>query len=178
MKLVRPEKEPIRRPVQLDRLREQLGVQFLPGEISLEPVRPVILAPTQVVGFKAKWIREVKSTTSTVGALLEWELGFDDFPFVLLGFWAQFYNGQTGSQFGFVCEVNDGRGGTKRLVLTKPIDVSGADKTLYMGEVEIYWLSGHIIPAGGKLIAQAFMVSDGVNAAQAEVEFGIIPVYQ
>jgi len=162
----------------LDRLRDQLGVQFLPGELSLEPIRPVILTPTQVVGSQAKWVRSTYTTLLTQGQLFEWELGFDDFSFVLLGFWARFNNGQAGSWFKFECRARDDRGGVAQLALTKPIDVSGAEKTLYMSEPEIYWLSGHIIPAGGKLVAHAFMVSDGTNSAEVEVEFGIIPVYQ
>lgn len=177
MKLVRPENEPIRRPVQLDRLREQLGVQFLPEEISLEPVRPVVPVPTQVVGSKARIKRWMGSTLSTTGETFELELGFEDFPFLLLGFELYVSGAQAGSNLTFRAKVKNEFGVDDYVYLVGPIELTG-DLTIFMDHEKIYWLSGHIIPAGGVLVPAVRLVSDGVTQATYDVKMGILPVYQ
>ena len=182
MKLVRPENEPIRRPVQLDRLREQLGVQFLPGELSLEPVRPVILTPSQVVASKVKYVHWTQSTTQTTPQYYAALLGHEEFPYVLFSFWARFTNTQAGSTFRIFVEgaesENSGKISFPRILpLTQAQDVSGG-KEIVLGDPEYYWLSGHIIPAGASLAFEVYLASDGATAATVDLVAAILPVYQ
>ena len=179
MKLVRPEKETIRRPVQLDRLREQLGVQFLPGELSLEPVRPVVPVPAQVVG-KGVWVEGYKETLSTAGQYLyPAQVTIEEFSSVLAGIELIVYNAVAPSQLEIYALVpaENRTGGITLLKLTEPIQVEG-DVTVRIGHPSLYWLSGHVLPAGTTWQVAALLKSDGVAPAMITARLYAMPVYQ